>query len=174
VKLKPMRAKQLVAVTVLLIVALLLVFPPLLSGGAEVTLSSTTSVHADHVYVTIGEISAHRADISGASAWQSISNKSTRVDLMLANISETVAMGTLPLGEYETVRVKVTNATVIINGTSRKVHLESSVFTIPFSFLTRFGTETVIMLKVAPEVQETSEGVDLRLAFSAVPAGSST
>lgn len=86
-KLKPMRAKQIVAVAVLLAVALLIVFPPLLNGGAKVTLSSTTSVHADHVYVTIGEISAHRADISGPSAWQSISNKSTRVDLTLANMS---------------------------------------------------------------------------------------
>ena len=168
-----MRAKQVVAVAVLVVVALLLVFPPLLSGGAEVTLLSTTSVQADHVYVTIGEISAHRADISGPSAWQSISNKSTRVDLALANISETVALGTLPLGEYETVRVKVTNATVIINGTSRKVELESSVFTIPFSFLTRFGTNTVIVLKVTPDVQEITGGVTLRLAFSAVPPSSS-
>jgi hypothetical protein len=172
-KLKPMRAKQVVAVAVLVVVALLLVFPPLLNGGAEVTLSSTTSVQADHVYVTIGEISVHRADISGPSAWQSISNKSTRVDLTLANISETVALGTLPLGEYETVRVKVTNATVIINGTSKKVQLESSMFTIPFFFLTRFGTNTVIVLKVAPEVQETTGGVTLRLAFSAVPPSSS-
>lgn len=173
-KLRPMRAKQIVAVAVLLVVALLIVFPPLLNGGAKVTLSSTTPVHADHVYVTFGEISAHRADISGPSAWQSISNKSTRVDLTLAIVSETVALGTLPLGEYETVRVKVTNATVMINGTSQKVELESSVFTIPVSFLTRYGTDTVIMLKVAPEVQETPSGVNLKLAFSAVPASSSS
>jgi len=80
----------------------------------------------------------------------------------------------LPIGEYETVRVKVTNATVIINGTSRKVQLESSVFAIPFSFLTRFGTYSVIMLKVAPEVQETSGGVNLKLVFSGVPTSSSS
>jgi len=164
-----MRAKQIVAVAVLLVIALLLVFPPLLNGSAKVTLSWATSVHADHVYVTIGEISAHRADISGLSAWQSISNKSSRVDLALASTSETIASGTLPLGEYETVRVKVTNATVIINGTSQRVQLESSVFTIPFSFLTRFGTDSVIMLKVAPEVQEISGGVNLKLVFSSVP-----
>jgi hypothetical protein len=173
-KLEPMQAKQIVAVAILLVIAFLLVFPPLLNGGARVTLSSATSVHADHIYVTIGEISAHRADISGSSAWQSISNKSTRVDLTLANISETVASGTLPLGEYETVRVKVTNATVMINGTSRRVQLESSVFTIPVSFLTRFGTDAIIVLKVSTEVQEISGGVRLKLAFSAVPTTSSS
>jgi hypothetical protein len=169
-----MRAKQIVAVVVLLIVAFLIVFPPLLNGRVRVTLSSTTSIHADHVYVTIGEISAHRADITGLSGWQSISNKSTRVDLTLANTSETVGLGTLSLGQYETVRVKVTNATVIINGTSRKVQLESSVFTIPFSFLARFGADTVIILKVSPEVQETSGGVNLKLSFTATPASASS
>jgi hypothetical protein len=169
-----MRAKQIVAVVVLLIVAFLIVFPPLLNGRVTVTLSSTTSVHADHVYVTIGEISAHRADITGLSGWQSISNKSTRVDLTLANRSETVALGTLSLGRYETVRVRVTNATVIINGTSQKVQLESSVFTIPFSFLTRFGADTVIILKVSPQVQETSSGVNLKLSFTAAPSSPSS
>jgi hypothetical protein len=173
-KLKLMRAKQIVAVVVLLIVAFLIVFPPLLNSHVRVTLSSTTPVHADHVYVTIGEISAHRADISGLSGWQSISNMSTRIDLTLANTSETVGLGTLSLGQYETVRVKVTNATVIINGTSQKVQLESSEFTIPFSFLTKFGVDTVIILKVTPEVQETSGVVNLKLSFTAAPASPSS
>jgi len=172
-KLKPMRAKQIVAVIVLLAVVFLIIVPPLLNGGVKVTLSSTTSVHADHLYVTIGEISAQRADLSGSSAWQSISNQSTVVDLTLANTSETVALGTLPLGQYETVRVRVTNATAIINGTSQRVQLESRVFTIPVSFLTQFGASTVIMLKVSPEVQETADGVNLKLSFTGVPANAS-
>jgi uncharacterized protein (UPF0261 family) len=88
-------------------------------------------------------------------------------------MSEIVALGTLPLGQYETVRVMVTNATAIINGTSQKVQLESRVFTIPVSFLTQFGTSTVIMLKVSPEVQETADGVNLKLSFTGVPANAS-
>jgi hypothetical protein len=173
-KLKLMRAKQIVAVVVLLIVAFLIVFPPLLNSHVKVTLSSTAPIHADHVYVTIGEISAHRADISGLSGWQSISNMSTRVDLTLANTSETVGLGTLSLGQYETVRVQITNATVIINGTSQKVQLQSSEFTIPFSFLTKFGADTVIILNVTPEVENTSGGVNLSLSFTAAPASSSS
>lgn len=172
-KLKPMRAKQIVAVIVLLAVVLLIIVPPLLNGGVKVTMSSTASVRADHLYVTIGEISAQRADLSGSSAWQSISNQSTVLDLTLTNMSETVALGSLPLGQYETVRVIVTNATAIINGTSQRVQLESRVFTIPVSFLTQFGTSTVIMLKISPEVQETTDGVNLKLSFTGVPASPS-
>jgi hypothetical protein len=168
-----MRAKQIVAVIVLLAVVFLIIVPPLLNGGVKVTLSSTTSVRADHVFVTIGEISAQRTDLSGLSAWQSISNQSTVLDLTQTNMSEAVALGTLPLGQYNTIRVSVTNATVIINGTSQKVQLESRVFTIPVSFLTQFGTSTVIMLKVSPEIQEIGNVVDLRLSFTGVPANAS-
>ena len=172
-KLKPMRAKQIVAVIVLIVVALLIVVPPLLNGGVKVTISSTTSVNADHLYLTIGEISGHRTDLSGTSAWQSISNKSTVVDLTQANISEMVALGNLPLGQYDTVRVRVTNATVIINGTSQRVQLDSRLFTTPVSFLAQFGASTVITLKVSPEIEKTTDGVTLKLSFTGVSANPS-
>lgn len=169
-KLKPMQAKRIIAAIVLLVVAFLIVFPPLVNGGVRVTLSPSAPVNADRVYVTIGEISAHRIDISGPSAWQTISNKSTLVDLTVANMSEMIALGSLPLGQYETIRVKVTNATAVVNGTSQRVQLESSVFTIPAPFLIQFGTDTLIVLKVALEVQPTTDGVNLKLTFTGTPS----
>jgi hypothetical protein len=63
---------------------------------------------------------------------------------------------------------------VIINGTSKKVQLESSVYAIPSSFVTGFGSDTVITLKVSTGVEETSGGVNLKLSFSATPASSSS
>ena len=165
-----MQAKRIIAVIVLAVIAFLIVFPPLANGGVRVTLASTIPVGADQVYVTIGEVSAHRVDISGPSAWQSISNRSTLIDLTAAGMSEVIALGTLPLGQYETVRVIVTNATAVVNGTSQKVQLESSVFTIPVPFLIQFGTDTRIILKVAPEVQSTPDGVTLKLTFTAPPS----
>jgi len=169
-KLKPMQAKRIIAVIVLLVVAFLIVFPPLANGGVRVTLSSSAPTNADRVNVTIGEISAHRTDISGPSAWQTISNKSTLVDLAAANMNDMIALGSLPVGQYETIRVRVTNATAVVNGTSRSVQLESTVFTISAPFLIRFGTDTLIILKVAPEVQPTTDGVNLRLTFTGTPS----
>lgn len=162
-----MRAKRIVAVVVLVVIAFLIVFPPLSSGGVRITSSSSTSVPAEHLYVTVGEISAHRADTREPSGWFSITNKSSIIDLAL-NASETIALGSLPLGEYDIVRVTVTNATVMVNGTSRTVQLESRVFTIPVSFLVRFGVQTPIMLKIAPELQGAPDAATLRLSFTAV------
>jgi hypothetical protein len=168
-KLKAMRARRIIAVIVLLVVAFLIVFPPLMNGGVKVTLSSTISLQADHLYVTISEISAHRLDISGPSAWQSISNKSTLVDLTMTNVSEVVALGGIPLGQYEAIRVKVTNATIITNGASRNLQLESSLISVSVPFLVQFGTDVVVTLKVAPEIQESASGASLKLLMTAMP-----
>jgi len=164
-----MRAKRIIAIIMLVVIGFLIVFPPLASGGVKISSSSNAILAAEHVYVTIGEISAHRADTLEPSGWFSISNTSTNIDLALVDSSVTVALGSLPLGEYDTIRVTLTNATAIINDTSRKVQLESTVFTIPASFLVRFGAETSVALKIAPELQTAPDTVTLKLSFTALP-----
>jgi len=125
----------------------------------------------EHLYVTVGKISAHRSDTSDPSGWFSVTNTSTEVDLTAVNVTVTVALGSLPLGEYDTVRLTVINATAIINNTSKKVDLETTVFTIPVAFLVQFGVQTAIMLKVAPDLQEAADTVNLKLSFTAAPVG---
>lgn len=162
-----MRAKRVLAVGVLLVVAFLIAFPPLANGGVKITLSSPSSVRVEHLYITIGEISAHRADTLQPSGWFSVTNRSSRIDLAVVNSSETVALGFLSLGQYDTIRVRITNATAILNNTSKSVQLASTVFTVTVSFLVRFGVQTAIMLKVVPELQETPNVMNLRLSFTA-------
>jgi len=167
-----MRARRIIAVAVLLLVAFLIVCPPLANGGVKVTLSSSPPVGVEHLYVTIREISVHRADTREPEGWFVMTNQSRQIDLSAVNSSQTVGLGSASLGQYDMIRVRVTNATAILNNTSKRVQLPSSVFTVPFSFLVRLGVQTVIMLKVAPELEETPEAMSLRLSFTAVPMAS--
>lgn len=164
-----MRAKQIIAVSVLLIIALLILAPPLLSGSVNVAISSSSSVSAEHLYLTLGEIKAHKAGTSEPSGWSLVTNASRQIDLAVANASQSAALGSLPLGEYDTVRVRVTNATVIVNNTSKQARLASSVFTIPVAFLVQFGAETPVMLKVTAALEDTPDGPTLELSFTASP-----
>jgi hypothetical protein len=165
-----MQAKRVIAVAVLVIIAFLIVFPPLASGGVKIALSSSSAVPAEHLYVTVRGIRAHRADTKDPGGWVSITNTSTLVDLAVVNSSETVALGSLSLGQYDRVSVEVTNATAVVNSTSRPVQLASSLFTVPVAFLVRFGLQTSIMLKAAPELQESPKTMSLSLSFTAVAA----
>jgi hypothetical protein len=163
-----MQAKRVVAVAVLLVIAFLIVFPPLVNGSVKIALSSSSSVAVEHLYLTIREIKAHRADTHEPEGWFSVTNASTQVDLAVASSTETIALGSLSLGQYDSVRLEVTNATAVVNATSKPVQLTSRVFTVPVSFLVRLGAQTVIMLKVVPELQVTAEIVTLKLSFTAV------
>jgi len=164
-----MRAKQIIAVGVLLIIALLVLVPPLLSGNVRVAISSSAPVSAEHLYLTIREVKAHRAGTSEPSGWSLVTNASRQIDLAVANASQSAALGSLPLGEYDTIRVRVTNATVIVNNTSKQARLASNEFTIPASFLIQFGVETSVTLKVTPVLEDTPDGPSLELSFTATP-----
>jgi len=162
-----MRAKQIIALGVLLMIALLILVPPLLSGSLNVAVSSSSPVSAEHLYLTVGEIRAHRAGASDPSGWSLVTNASRQIDLAVANASQSAASGSLPLGEYDTIRVRVTNATVIVNNTSKQARLASSVFTIPVAFFIEFGVETSVTLKVTPVLEDTPDGPTLELSFTA-------
>jgi hypothetical protein len=164
-----MRAKRVVAVAVLLVIAFLIVFPPLANGSVKIALSSSSSVPVEHLYVTIRGIKAHRADTHEPAGWFSVANTSTQVDLALVNSSEAVALGFLSLGQYDTISLEVTDATAVVNGISKPVQLTSRVFPVPASFLVRFGAQTAILLKVVPELQVTPDIMNLKLSFTAVP-----
>jgi len=164
-----MRAMRVIAVAVLLIVAFLIVYPPLANGGVNVVMSSSSRVTVEHLYVTIGEIRAHRADTREPEGWFMMSNQSSQVDLAAVNSTQIAGLGQVPLGQYDMIRLRITNATAVVNDTSKRVQLPSNVFTVQVSFLARLGVQTVITMKVVPELQETPELITLSLSFTIVP-----
>jgi len=162
-----MRAKQIIAAGILLIVALMVLVPPLLSGNVNVAISSSSPASVDHLYFTIREIRAHRSGSTEPSGWSLVTNASRQIDLVIGNASQSAALGSLPVGEYDTIRVRVTNATVVVNNTAKQARLASNVFTIPISFSIQFGVETSVTLKVTPVLEDTPEGPSLELSFTA-------
>lgn len=164
-----MQAKRVVGVAILLVIAFIIVLPPLASGSVKISLSSSSPVPVEHLYVTIGGIKAHSAHTLEPGGWSSVANTSAQVDLAVVNSSMTVALGFLSLGEYDAISVEVTDVTAVLNGTSRPVELASRWFTVSVSFLVGLGAQTTIMVKVVPELQETPDVMNLRLSFTAVP-----
>ncbi len=168
-----MRKKQIIATCVLLLVAFLVVFPPLASGSVTVALSSSSSVPAEHVYVTIETISAHRADTREPSGWFLVSNRSVRVDLAVANLSQAIGLGSLSLGEYDTIKLKITNATMVVNNTFKNLQLGYEDFTVSVSFFIQLGSKVSVLLSVISDIEEeTGGGPTLTLTFSATPTSS--
>ena len=168
-----MRPKQILAIAVLLFIAFLIVYPPLASSSVAVALSPSSNLTAEHVYVTIAEINAHRADTREPSGWSSVSNKTIQVDLAAVNSTQSVALGSLPLGQYDSIRIRISNATVVVNGTSKKAQLNSNVFTAPASFMIQLGAQAHVLFKVTSSLDESTGTATLDLSFIAIPTKSS-
>lgn len=164
-----MRLKQVIAIAVLLFIAFLVVFPPLASGGVNIALSSSSAVPVEHLYITIAEISAHRADTREPSGWFRVTNKTVQIDLGVVNLTQTIALNSLSLGQYDTIRLKLTNGTATFNNTSRKVQLTSTVFTIPVSFFVGFASQARVVLNVSSDLRMAPETASLGLSFAAAP-----
>ena len=161
-----MRAKRVIAIFVLGLVAFLIVYPPLANSSVKVAVTPSSGVAVEHLYVTVEEISAHRADTREPEGWFLLSNQSSVIDLAMLNSTQTTSLGSLSLGQYDMIRIRVTNATAFVNNTSKSVQLQLGVFTVPSSFTVRLGQQTAVVLNVTPDLEITPEKLTLDLSFA--------
>ena len=110
---------------------------------------------ADHVFVTIGGVWVHRSGQSGSEGWQLISNQSQTVDLVtLENTTTLFGKGQISLGDYDTVRMEISNITWVFNKTTTNLEVESSQIQSNLDFTVQAGRETIITLVLTGQQQE--------------------
>ena len=142
-----MNSKQIVAVVGILALLAVIVYPALSTGPVSITVGSMRGEKADHIFVTIDDVWAHRAGQVSPEGWELISNQSQTVDLVaLSNSSATLGKGTLSVAKYDMVRVDVSNVTWVYNKTSTQLQVESSQIPTNVEFTIVSGKETVIAL----------------------------
>ncbi len=151
-----MVVKQVAASISLALVILIIVVPTLLNGQIQVQIRpDARGEMLQSLNVTITEVSAHRAGLPEASGWVVISNETRTFDILkVANLTTDLAAGSLSLGRYDMLRLFITNATALVNGTKVRVELPTTVVDIPISFDSRLRIETVLLVKVTGELKK--------------------
>lgn len=151
-----MVVKQVVAAVSIALVALIILAPPLLLGQIVVQVRpSATGELLQSLNVTVTEISAHRSGMPEATGWVTISNETKTLDfLRIANLTEHLMSGTLSLGRYDRIRLFVTNATALVNGTSTRVELPQAIVDVPVAFDSRYGVSTTILVTITGQLRK--------------------
>lgn len=150
-----MNSKQIVAAISVVALLVILVYPALSAGAVGVQIRSSKMEKADHVFVTIGGVWVHRSGQSGSEGWQLISNQSQTVDLVtLENTTTLFGKGQISLGDYDTVRMEISNITWVFNKTTTNLEVESSQIQSNLDFTVQAGRETIITLVLAGQQQE--------------------
>ena len=147
-----MNSKQVVAAVSAIVLVIIVVYPAVAVGTVSVSLASAKISKADHVYVTVRSVWAHpKGQVSGA-AWVLISNQTVSEDLVsLENSSKLLGSGQVSSGDYDSIRVQVSNATWVFNKTTTVLGVASPQIDAPIDFTAGAAKTTNILVTVSAQ-----------------------
>ena len=121
-----MNSKQIVAAISVVVLVVIVVYPALSVGTVSVSLASLRISKADHVYVTIDRVWVHPKGQASDAGWVVVSNQSVSADLVsLENSSRYLGSGQVASGDYDAIRIQVSNATWVFNKTTTNLGIAS-------------------------------------------------
>jgi hypothetical protein len=145
-------SKQVVAAVSAIVLIVILVYPSVSVGTVSVSLGAAKVSAADHVYVTIDRIWAHQKGQATGGAWVSLSNQTVTADLVtLQNASKLLGSGQISSGDYDSIRIEVTNATWVFNQTTTNLGIASRELDGSLDFTVGAAKVTTILVTLAPQ-----------------------
>ena len=148
-----MNSKQVVAAVAVVVLIVILVYPSVSTGTVSVSIRSASIDKADHVFVTIDGIWAHPTGQANA-GWVSISNRSQTFDLVsIQNSSKLLGKNQVSSGQYDSVRIEVTNVTWVFNKTTTSLGVTSPELQAPIDFTVGTSNAASITITITGQKQ---------------------
>ena len=153
-----MNSKQIVGIVGVIALLVILIYPAFATGSISVVVRSSSISNADHIYVIIDDVWAHRAGQVSPAGWELVWNKSSTVDLVsLANSTLTLGKGTVSAAQYDVVKLDVGNVTWVYNKTTTPLQVESTEIPTNIEFNVVAGKMSTVTLVLTGHV-ETLQG----------------
>jgi len=147
-------SKQVVAAVSAVILVVILVYPAVSMGTVAVSLSSAAISKADHVYVTIDSVWVHPKGQASGGGWKVVSNQSVNMDLVsLENSTKLLGTGQVPSGDYDSVRIEVSNVTWVFNKTTTALGIASPEVDGTLDFTVGAGKGTNVLITLSSQQQ---------------------
>lgn len=149
-----MNSKQVVAAISAVILVVILVYPAISMGTVSVSLRSSGISKADHVYVTIDNVWAHPKGQASGAGWTVVSNQSVNMDLVsLENSTKLLGTGQVPSGDYDSIRIEVSNVTWVFNKTTTTLGIASPEVDGTLDFTVGAGKGTNVLITLSSQQQ---------------------
>ena len=153
-----MTAKRIVAVFLTCIILFLLVYPSIGSGTLLLKVRNTpvkSEPTVERIYVTCKLVMAHPSNMANDSGWRVLANETRRLELAaLTSTSELFLQSRLTAGKYDMIKIQITNASAMVNGTEVRLEVPPKDVMINVEFTLRIDRETTILLDFQSNYQE--------------------
>jgi hypothetical protein len=145
-------SKQVVAAASMAVLIVIIVYPALSVGTVSFSLASAKISKADHVYVTIDRVWAHPKGQASGEGWVIVSNQSVSADLVsLQNSSKFLGSGQIASGDYDAIRIEVSNVTWVFNKTTTNLGVASPEINGSIDFTVGTAKSTTILITVSSQ-----------------------
>jgi hypothetical protein len=135
------------------VLIVILVYPSVSAGTVSVSIRAAKVNNADHVFITIDGIWAHPAGQTSG-GWTSIYNGTQTFDLLaIQNTTKALGKGQLSAGQYDQVRIEVTNVTWVFNKTTRSLGITSPELQAPLDFTVGASSGASVTLTITAQKQ---------------------
>ncbi len=152
-----MNYKPVAAVVAIVILEAIILLPPLASGSLAVTVAGDAPPETQHFLVTVTEIWVHRTGTDDFAGWTKLTNQSRTYDLaFLKNHTTPLSTTILGVGRFDKFRVRINNATVTINGTTKVLELQSSEMVVQLPLNVGLSQQTHAVITIIGRI--TKEG----------------
>ncbi len=143
-----LNSKQVVAAISVAILLVILIYPAISTSQISVSLRSTRIERADHVYLTVNGIWAHKKGQANSTiGWTLVSNQSHTIDLVsIVNASTSLGSGQVPVASYDVIRLDVSNVTWVFNKTTSQLTTSTPQLDARLEFTATAGKGSSIML----------------------------
>jgi len=159
-----MNSKQVIAGISAAVLLVILVYPALSTGTVSISVKSAKIANADHVYVIVREMWVHQTGQSQTQGWRLLSNTSKSVDIVALQPATVLVTVQVPVGSYDSIRVNLSNVTLIYGSTTNRLQLESGQLSTNINFMVQAGKSQPLIMMISGH-QEFLQG---QMFFSAV------
>jgi len=145
-------SKQVVAAVSAVVLVVILVYPAVAVGTVSVSVASARISKADHVYLTIDRVWAHPKNQASGEGWVMVSNQSVSTDLVsLQNSVRFLGSGQIASGDYDAIRIEVSNVTWVFNKTRTNLGIASPEIDGTIDFTVGAARTTTILVTVSSQ-----------------------
>lgn len=123
-------------------------------GTVSVSLRSAAITKADHVYVTIDSVWLHPKGQASGEGWKVLSNQSVNMDLVsLENSTNLLGTGQIASGDYDSIRIEVSNVTWVFNKTTAPLGIASPEIDGTLDFTVGAGKGANVLITLTSQQQ---------------------
>jgi len=161
-------SKRIVAAILLVIVAAMIIYPPLSTGDVSIEFTSKGSGSANHLYVTISLIELHEAGVNNSTGWNRVSNATVTLDLVDSNsLAHAGVKGTVHTGHYDAISIAVNSATLVIGSNETALALSTELYATNIPLIVKTQSMSAVTVEFSFDIREITSTNTLSLVLKA-------